>query len=284
MNTSSISVEMIMEQIGDDFFIVGTSGSFQPLGKTFVNRNLVILLVRQGNVKCHVNSKDYLVRPFNILIIPPGQSLRVDNVEGTFAMEGVSMSRHFTEGVDFGKELQFLGCGFRPFRIIHCDAAELFRGYFELCTTIISLNHSAEALPELSLVTTAFFYKLGTFVSERGAYYGGFPELTSSFLRLVEENYRKHRDLVWYADKLCKSPKYLSRQIKSESGKNASNWIDDRICDEAKSFLSSSQMTISELSDYLGFPSQSYFGRFFKRIIGLSPMQYRKRYSEFDVG
>ena len=96
-------------------------------------------------------------------------------------------------------------------------------------------------------------------MSREGVLYAGFSDLTGSFLRLVEEKFKEHRNLEWYACELCKSPKYLSRLIRQETGKTASAWIDDKVCDEAKALLMSSSLTISQISDHLGFSSQSYF-------------------------
>ena len=65
--------------------------------------------------------------------------------------------------------------------------------------------------------------------------------------------------------------------IKRVSRKTAAEWIDDYVTLEAKALLKSTNLTIQQISDELNFPSQSFFGKYFKRITGLSPKEYREK-------
>ena len=80
----------------------------------------------------------------------------------------------------------------------------------------------------------------------------------------------------FYAEKLSITPKYMSTVIKQTSGKTAGDWIDDHVLLEAKALLKSTNMTILQISDELNFPSQSFFGKYFKRLTGVSPKEYRR--------
>jgi AraC-like DNA-binding protein len=79
-----------------------------------------------------------------------------------------------------------------------------------------------------------------------------------------------------YADQLCLTPKYFSKVIKDNSGASASEWIDNYVILETKALLKSTNMTILQISDELNFPSQSFFGKYFKRVTGMSPKSYRE--------
>ena len=102
-------------------------------------------------------------------------------------------------------------------------------------------------------------------------------ELFRLFLQLLEENYLRERSTGFYASQLCISPKYLSSIIKEQSGKTCAEWIDEYISFNAKTLLKDSTLSIKQISDRLGFPSQSIFGRFFKKINGVSPKEFRNR-------
>ena len=100
-------------------------------------------------------------------------------------------------------------------------------------------------------------------------------ELFFNFFTLLEHNFREQRSVQFYADKLCITPKHLSTVVKSVSGRTAGSWIDGYVILAAKVMLRSSASTIQEVSVALNFPNQSFFGKFFKQHVGISPREYR---------
>jgi len=81
--------------------------------------------------------------------------------------------------------------------------------------------------------------------------------------------------LEFYANKLCVTSKHLSKVVKATGGKPASDWFDEHVALEAKAFLKSTNMTVEQISEELNFPSQSFFGKYFKRVTGFSPSEYK---------
>lgn len=101
-------------------------------------------------------------------------------------------------------------------------------------------------------------------------------ELLYQFLSLVENNFRKHRDVIFYANRLSVSSKHLSSIVKMVSGRTAGEWIDSYVILEAKMLLKNTAMSIQEVGAALSFSDQSFFGKYFKRITGTSPREYRQ--------
>lgn len=99
--------------------------------------------------------------------------------------------------------------------------------------------------------------------------------MSDQFLQLAQQNFRKERFLEFYANKLEVSPKHLSRTVKSQTGFSAVEWIERLVILEAKVLLKSSNLNIQQISDELNFPSQSFFGKYFKKITGMSPKEFR---------
>ena len=99
--------------------------------------------------------------------------------------------------------------------------------------------------------------------------------LGTRFFKLVHENYKSRHNVSFYADLLCVSSKYLAQVVRSFSGRTPKDIIDRRLAVEALFLLTKTEKNIQEISNELGFPDQSYFGRFFKRVFGLSPLNYR---------
>ena len=100
-----------------------------------------------------------------------------------------------------------------------------------------------------------------------------------TFIRLIgliEQNFRSQRGVEFYADKLCLSPKYLSNLSKSVSGYTVQELVFKAIVREAISLLKNTQKTVLEISEELNFPNASYFGTFFRKQTGMSPMQMRR--------
>lgn len=103
--------------------------------------------------------------------------------------------------------------------------------------------------------------------------------LFNSFINLVSKNHKQEHSVNYYASKLFITPKYLTRVIDEISHKPPKRWIDEYVALEAKMMLRSSQKTIQEISDELNFPDMSFFGKFFKRMTGMSPKAYRENNS-----
>ena len=101
--------------------------------------------------------------------------------------------------------------------------------------------------------------------------------LFNTFINLVAKNHKQQHSVTFYATKLFITPKYLTRVIEEISHKPAKRWIDEYIALEAKMMLRSTSKTIQEISDELSFPDMSFFGKFFKRVVGMSPRSYREK-------
>ncbi|OXA90386.1 helix-turn-helix domain-containing protein [Flavobacterium hercynium] len=103
--------------------------------------------------------------------------------------------------------------------------------------------------------------------------------LFEKFKEILSRDFIKNRSVGYYANALNVTPKYLSEVVKKNSGKTASNWIDDLVVLEAKVLLQNKSLTINQISDSLNFSDQSVFGKFFKNAMGISPLQYRRMLS-----
>lgn len=101
--------------------------------------------------------------------------------------------------------------------------------------------------------------------------------LCMEFLDLLIRTHPHPRSVNWYSEQLHKTPKYLSSVVKEVSGKTASEWIRDAICIEIADLLSNSSKSIKEICYDLEFPNLSFFGRYVRTNLGMSPKEYRKQ-------
>lgn len=100
--------------------------------------------------------------------------------------------------------------------------------------------------------------------------------LYNDFMALVAEHYHSRHDVAFYADKLCISTRYLSQIINDVLGTTPKQALEDYIMQEAKVLLDTTNMNVQEISDKLGFSSQSVFSSFFKRNEKKTPNEYRE--------
>ena len=91
----------------------------------------------------------------------------------------------------------------------------------------------------------------------------------------VRKHYREKIYLEDVAEALKISPTYLSRLFKRETGQNFQDYINEVRVDRAANLLKYSEMSLSEISQYVNFPNQSYFGKIFKKYKNMTPRAYR---------
>ena len=96
-----------------------------------------------------------------------------------------------------------------------------------------------------------------------------------NFMLSLLRFYRKERDVSFYARMQHITPRYFSAIIKEKTGDSALQWIVRMVITEAKQLLEESDLSIKEIADQLNFPTQSFFGKYFKQYVGVSPKEYR---------
>lgn len=103
-------------------------------------------------------------------------------------------------------------------------------------------------------------------------------KIFQTFLVSLHKNYRREREVAFYAEELCLTPRYFSAVVKEKSGHSALHWIINMVISNAKQMLAHSDVSIKEIAIAFNFPSQSFFGKYFKQYTSLSPSKYRKKY------
>lgn len=102
-------------------------------------------------------------------------------------------------------------------------------------------------------------------------------EKIQQFKKLIEQHYISNKLPSYYADNMNISVNYLNRLCKEKINLTAGGVIRKHIGLEAQRFLSFTTLTINEIAIELGFESSSYFITFFKKQIGITPEQFRKK-------
>lgn len=102
-------------------------------------------------------------------------------------------------------------------------------------------------------------------------------EVYEIFLHHLYRNFRKERQIRFYASNMNVSTAYLSRLVKEISGSTINEHVTSLIYKEACNLLSHSDMSIGEIADALSFSDQSALTNFFKMRAGMTPLAYRNK-------
>ena len=96
------------------------------------------------------------------------------------------------------------------------------------------------------------------------------------FMLMLAEDTSASRSVQSYADELCVSPKYLTSVCRKHSDYTASELIATSVISRIKQLLLYSDLSIKEVAAEMGFDNLSFFGKYVKKHLGLSPNNYRK--------
>ncbi|GAA4160843.1 response regulator transcription factor [Chryseobacterium ginsenosidimutans] len=102
-------------------------------------------------------------------------------------------------------------------------------------------------------------------------------DIAIKFVNLVAHNFRKRKDVQYYADLLFITRTHLTRTIKDVFQKKPKEIIEDKIISETKILLLKNELSITQIMDDLNYNDQAAFTKFFKKNTGITPHQYRKR-------
>jgi len=263
---------------GEEFIVLDEPKLLSSGRFPYKNDWLIATLCEAGSASGTVNLRDYRIGPGGFIILLPGQVIVRSDMSPDFRGKIVLMSPRFAESLNLAGTLSLTASiEQRPYYRFQKDAIEIVLNYISSCRTMIRRNGDAPVTLEvLRLLSHAFFLGAKPLLAAQERGIGHYSKLTDDFLSLVEREYRTHRQLGYYAGILGRSTKYLSRRIKEDTGHNATDWIDRCVILDAQAQLVSTRKTVLEISDSLGFPSQSFFGKYYKRVTGLSPKEFRK--------
>lgn len=299
LQTYNLNVSKLQEVFPDNQW-VGIGKEFCMLNVTYDEKihalehpcrfdGLLMLYCIRGSVRISVNLNEYDISDNHLIITTPGKILKVTDVpeQDTSNLRYllIAMSSDFASGLRMDmKSLLNDGVALMETPVLRLeeDKIKLMSQYLSLMAEVIRMKGEYQEDALRSLVASMLCVVAGVW-SERLEEVRNTTSQTTSrsrmifdqFIKLVSEYHTKYRNVGFYADKLCLTPKYLSKLIKTASGRSAPEWIDAYVILEAKNLLKYSDITIKEIVYRLNFPNQSVFYKFFKARTGMTPSDYR---------
>ena len=237
-----------------------------------------------GTAKIKINGKLHELRPNTLFIF--NENTVIEQVKASIRSSGymITYSRQYLNSIHVDtQDLISIYHGFLGEPCVQVEPAEAayIHDISKLMRSVLC-DYAPTASREKiisSLFAAMFHYVMGILqqhsIPGNGSVSNRTDELFNHFLALLREHCSTERSVEFYAQKMGITPKYLSLILKKKSGRNASKLIDEAVVYEAKRLLKYSGLSIREIAIKLNFASQSFFGKYFKQRVGVSPSRYK---------
>lgn len=247
---------------------------------------LLMILVQEGTADISVDYIPYKIESNTFITLMPTHTIQVSKVSKNLRGRLLIVSKPFLEDCNpSGKKapsmVHYMQIRKNPCAILSPEETEHMGEQFSILRDKTKLRTHFFQKEALQNALLGFFIELANvFMGKKELMttptLSRKEELFEQFLQLLFENCKEQHVVTYYAERLFITPQYLSLILKELTGKSANKWIDDALIVEAKMLLKAPQATVQQVADELHFSDQSTFGKFFKKHMGISPMEYRK--------
>ena len=246
---------------------------------------LLMVLVLEGSSEIALDYVPYTIGANSFTIIMPTHTIQLNKVSKGFKGKLLVLSREFLDECNTAKRspsmANYMQLRKNPCTTFEAQETELVDNYIELLRSKIKNRTHFFQKEVMQNAFVGFLLEIANiFMGKKDGLLmpalSRKEELFEQFLQLLFEHCKEQHVVTFYAEKLFITPQYLSLILKELTGKSANKWIDDALIVEAKILLKAPQATVQQVADMLHFSDQSTFGKFFKKHMGISPMEYRK--------
>ncbi|MDE5731029.1 MAG: helix-turn-helix domain-containing protein [Alistipes sp.] len=242
-----------------------------------------VLLCRSGSAEMTLDLRRSTIRPDTVVFILPDTLLMISESSPDFEMSYCAFTHAIFSEVCFRLEPSFFRfIGASPFSLIDRTESRNFDFWFEtmeysfrdrenMFRMTIFKNRLQNTFLEMYDKIQRKVTSLCPTTSDRQT------ELFHKFISLVHDHCAREREVAFYADRLCISPRYLSAIVRRITHHSAKELIDRTVIMDIKVLLQSTSLPIQEIAYRMHFPDQSYLGRYFKKHTGLAPTLFRQQ-------
>ena len=240
----------------------------------------IFVLLLDGNVEASINLVRYKIQPMSFISILPQSILQIHKANGNLNIFFMGFSSTFLENNNIFKIIPeyYYQMSENPILNLEDQESSIYLHFFQLLLKVQENNY----LSTKEDITKSTLSLLLSYLKE--SYKKIIPcdtqlikskKITKEFSELVIRNYMKERNVSFYADKLNITAAHLSTTIKETTGQTCTEMISAMVIMDAKTQLKSTDLPISQIADSLNFCNVSFFGKYFKRYVGVGPQEYR---------
>lgn len=292
---NQVSIENIQETVQPDYIdgdiLVISNIRNMPdhlcVGNSLMLDVILFVACTHGKLQMRIKSKTIVVHPYEMLCCGPNTTIDDCMISPDFEARILCLSPRIIQSIlHDDKKIwnHYFYISQNPVLHISEESSRLFEQYYRLLEYRMKFpQRSYNKKTMVSLVSALLYDLLADLsspsfeVTESDALISQGDILFKRFIELLSDSEPKERSVSYYAEQLCITPKYLSTTIKKVSGKTAFEWINEYVMEDVKRQLSFSGKSIKEIADYLKFPNISFFGKYVKTHLGVSPTEFRRQ-------
>ena len=240
-------------------------------------------LVTRGWLKMNYNGEELKIEQGDLYIYSPGMAVTIIDVSAEYQSICLMVDESTTLESPTVRDMVTLAYQplvqlSQPKLSLTAEQAAMFESRMQ---EMIAYQHSSNIYkPKLLQMLYAVFLLDLQNVQDKVITHRHVPqrveEIFIEFNRLLPRHFIEHRDIAFYAGKLCITNDYLSRIVKRVSGRTVVDLINQMLLMEASYLLRASSLNISEIAERLHFAEPAAFTHFFTRLKGMSPRDFRK--------
>ncbi len=265
-----------------DFAVINYFGA-QTLFEQMVERGVPLLiddyrmgLVTSGEVHVCINLIDRVVKPGMIAFFAPGTIVQPQRVVGELRVAGMAW---FADIPFAAGHVPSIARGeVRDFQLaVSEDAAGAIGSQVQALWRLARMEPVCSEAVASGCASLMWIYdQLYRSSTQQAGRASHSSAIFDRFIALVNEHCRSEHRLAFYADRLCLTERHLGSVVSQVSGKTAKQWIDSAIVTHIKVALRHTDKTVQQISDEMHFPNASFFSKYFRRLTGVAPGDYRK--------
>lgn len=240
----------------------------------------VFVLCLDGEVEASINLTQFKVERGSFISILPGSIFQIHKVGGDLQIYFMGFSSDFLQKANASKSVIDMHYIVKENPIYKPKerALPLLKDYFELLIKTYELCGSQLGRGLINHLFTGILMGVSTMYKDQTADKANLTkaeQISKNFTQLVMQNYAMQRSVAWYAKRLGITQAHLSSIIKQTTGKTCIEIITYMVIMDAKAQLKSTDLSIHDIAYALNFTNMSFFGKYFKRHVGMSPQEYR---------
>jgi AraC-like DNA-binding protein len=250
---------------------------------SIVSGRFILVFTLSGKARFLLNDKAFDIDKSKFLLLHPHVESRIESLSDDFRACCIGSIMELQNSVTYNIPPTFLAMVLqRPVWAMDettMRAAHAFCTLFDYNYSYVKGTNAANIAASLFSVFIQTFYEKtkNELPSEESETVSVIRRnLITRFMSELRLNYKVSHQVTYYAERVYVTPKYLTQVVRRALGLTPKELIDRKLTIESMYLLSKSEMSIQEISNELGFPGQSYFGRFFRRMLGLSPLEFRR--------